>query len=313
MSPFSSDDAGSLTDVDGVAVGHAVVPGGGSGCTVVLGPFRGAVEVMGAATGSRELHTLEPRHVVPRVDAVLLTGGSAFGLGAAQGVVRWLRAEERGYPTRVEPVPIVPGAVIYDLSADREKPGPQEGWRACEAANPRPVEEGRVGVGTGATVGKLGGLDRASPGGLGSASLAVQGWRVGALAVVNALGSVVDADGSVVAGVRDGRGGFLDADGPILDAGDLGGAGDLTGGQNTTLAVVATDAPASQVQLGQLARMASAALALRIRPVYTPFDGDLVFALSTASTAGKISGRELLGLGVGARWALEESIARGVR
>ncbi len=313
MSPFSSDDAGSLTDVDGLAVGHAVVPGGGSGCTVVLGPFRGAVEVVGAATGSRELHTLEPRHVVPRADAVLLTGGSAYGLGAAQGVMRWMKTQGRGYATRVEPVPIVPCAVIYDLAADREKPGPQEGWRACEAATSGPVEEGRVGVGTGATVGNLGGPDRTSPGGLGSASLAVQGWRVGALAAVNALGSVVARDGSVVAGVRDGRGGFLDPEGPILDAGDLAGEGDLTGGQNTTLAVVATDAPASQVQLGQLARMASAALALRIRPVYTPFDGDLVFALSTASTDGTVSGRELLALGVGARRVLEEAILRGVR
>ncbi len=313
MSPLSSDDVGSLTDVDGIAVGHAVVPGGGSGCTVVLGPFRGAVEIVGAATGSRELHTLEPRHVVPRADAVLLTGGSAYGLGAAQGVMRWMKTQGRGYATRVEPVPIVPAAVIYDLAADREKPGPQEGWRACEAATTAPVEEGRVGGGTGATVGNLGGPDRTSPGGLGSASLEVQGWRVGALAVVNALGSVVAADGSVVAGVRDGRGGFMDPDAPIVRGGGLDGKGGLTGGENTTLAVVATDAPASQVQLGQLARMACAALALRIRPVYTPFDGDLIFALSTAPDEGRLSGQELLALGVGARRALAESIVRGVQ
>jgi len=295
-----------------------VVPGGGSGCTVILGPFRGAVEVSGSATGSRELHTLEPRHVVPEVDAVLLTGGSAYGLGAAQGVMRWLEGQGRGYATRMGPVPIVPTAVIYDLAPDRQRPGSEEGWRACEAAGDGSMEEGRVGAGAGATVGKFRGPERASPGGVGSASVKVQGWRVGALVVVNALGSVVSPDGSVVAGVRSDDGGFLDPDTPVLEAGSGQAGGDLSAGQNTTLAVVASDAPLSQVQLGQVARMASAALALRIRPVYTPFDGDLVFALSTgsalpsASEGGEVSGQQLLALGVGARMALETAVLRGV-
>lgn len=331
----------SLTDVPGLAVGHAEVSGGGSGCTVVLGPFRARVETRGPATGSRELATLAGGHVVPRIDAILLTGGSAFGLAAAHGVVEWLEERGRGYETRVAPVPIVPAAVLYDLAPGRGRPGPQEGRAACESASAGPVPEGRAGAGTGGTVGKLLGLDLASPGGLGSASTKVGPWAVGALVAVNAVGDVMDRSGRIVAGARskegaqegsregsEGRVGeaFRNGVREVLERGlEAGGAsgdsryGDpLHGspqpglGENTTLAVVATDAPLEGEELDRMARMASTALARRISPVHTPFDGDLVFALTTAAKPEGVSARDLLVLGLAAREALETAILRSV-
>lgn len=335
----------SLTDVPGLEVGHAEVSGGGSGCTVVLGPFRARVETRGPATGSRELATLAGGHVVPRVDAILLTGGSAFGLAAAHGVVEWLEERGRGHKTRVAPVPIVPAAVLYDLAPGRGRPGPHEGRAACDSASAGPVPEGRVGAGTGGTVGKLLGLDLASPGGLGSASSRVGPWAVGALVAVNAVGDVMDRSGRIVAGARSKqgsaegsrggsdeesdkrvRGAFRNGVGEVLERGpETGGvSGDprpgdpLHGGpqpglgENTTLAVVATDAPLAGEELDRMARLASTALARRISPVHTPFDGDLVFALTTAAKPEGVSARDLLVLGLAAREALETAILRGV-
>lgn len=299
---MSEVDGGTLTDVPGLRVGHAEVPSGGSGCTVVLGPFRGVVEVLGSATGSREFDALDPRHVVPRVDAVVLTGGSAYGLAAADGVVRWLEERGDGYRTRMGPVPIVPAAVLYDLAAGRGRPGPAEGRQACEAASSGPVQTGRVGAGTGATLGKLRGLDQARAGGIGSSSGRATEWTVGALAAVNALGDVHGFDGEVVPGPAVGVG-------PV-PAGEGGGGeeGDPLTGRNTCLAVVATDAPLSQVDLGRLVRMASTAVARRIHPSHTPFDGDVTFAVSTADEVAPLSGREILELGIAAAAALERAI-----
>lgn len=315
-----------LTAVSGLRVGHATAPGGGSGCTVVLGPFRAAVEVRGMATGSRELGVLAPEHLVPRVDALLLTGGSAFGLAAADGVTAWLAARGIGYETGVAPVPIVPAAVIYDLAEGRERPGPETGREACEAAGDGPVEGGTVGAGTGALVGKLAGRERASPGGVGTAALEAGGWTVAALAVVNALGNVVDGRGRVVAGVRDGQDGFMDAADLLLDGSPAGEMAEMSrpgraggsppagprAGTHTTLAVVATDAPLGRLDLARLARMASTAMARRIDPVHTPFDGDVVFALSTGDEAPATSG-PLMALGVAARTALEDAIVAAVQ
>ncbi|HSR42368.1 MAG TPA: P1 family peptidase, partial [Longimicrobiales bacterium] len=195
-------EGGTLTAVPGIRVGHATVPGGGSGCTVILGPFRAAAEISGLATGTRELDALAPEHVVPRVDALVLSGGSAFGLSAAAGVMDWLAERGEGYETGVAPVPIVPAAVIFDLAEGRGRPGPREGRAACEAASAEPVPQGRVGAGSGALVGKIGGRGGASPGGLGSAALELDGWWVGALAVVNAVGDVLDGAGGILAGAR---------------------------------------------------------------------------------------------------------------
>ena len=302
-----------LTAVPGIRVGHASTAAGRSGCTVVLGPFRGAVDVRGPASGSREFETLAPEHLVPRVDAVLLTGGSAFGLAAADGVMAWLAERGRGYDTGAGPVPIVPAAVIFDLTEGGERPDGALGREACESATAEPVAEGRVGAGAGVTVGKLLGRARACPGGVGSRAVRAGDWWVGALAVVNALGDVLDADGRIVAGARDGEGGFVGGEDVLSAGGEAVDPLQPRVGENTTLAVVATDAPLGRVDLLRLARMASTALARRISPVHTPFDGDVVFGLSTAEEARAVDPARLLALGVSARRVLEESITGAVR
>lgn len=305
----------SLTSVPGLRVGHGTVPGGGSGCTVVLGPFRAAADVRGLATGSREMDVLSPEHLVPRVDALFLTGGSAFGLGAAEGVVAWLRERGVGYATRVAPVPIVPGLVIYDLAEGRGRPSATEGRAAAEAAHDGPVETGRVGAGAGALVGKLAGVERASPGGLGSAAVELGPYVVGALAVVNALGDVLDGEGRILAGARGDDGSFLDSARLLVDESARGELEDLAvpgAGENTTLAVVATDAPLSQVDLARMARVASTALPRRISPVNTPFDGDATVVLSTAEATDPVDSGTVLALGVAGRDALEAAIEGAV-
>ena len=296
-----------ITAVPGIQVGHSSVPGGGSGCTVILGPFRGAVEVLGMATGTRELGLLSPHHLAGRVDAVLLSGGSAFGLSAADGVVSWLASQGRGFETGVAPVPLVPGAVIFDLARGLERPGPDQGREASENASSAPVLEGRVGAGAGATIGKLLGPAFASPGGVGSSARAWSHGTVGALAVVNALGDIVGADGAVLAGPRDPEGAILSSDEVV---GRPGPKQAFFPGTNTTLVVVATDLPLSRVDLGRMARMASSAFPRAVSPVFTPFDGDLLFALCTSDTEEPLPDEDLLSLGVVARELVEESIRR---
>ncbi|MHB1194575.1 MAG: P1 family peptidase [Longimicrobiales bacterium] len=299
--------------VPGLAVGHGLAYGGLTGCTVFLGPFRAAVEVRGLATGSRELGVLDPHHLVPSVDAILLTGGSAFGLAAADGVMSWLEEQGRGYDTGVTRVPIVPAAVIFDLHAHATRPDSETGVAACAAAREGWPGEGRVGAGAGATVGKIAGLESAMPGGVGAWAVDAGSWRVGAVAVVNALGDVLDAAGSIVAGARTPDGSFLDTAAHVLRGSTpRGEMKDVVAGTNTTLAVVATDAPLSRVDLGRMARTAANALARRISPVHTPFDGDMVFAVSTSREAASVSAAEVLALGVSAQHALEEAITRAV-
>ena len=305
---------GTLTAVPGIRVGHARVPGGGSGCTVVLGPFRGWVEVLGMATGSRELHLLDPLHLSPTVQALLLTGGSAFGLAAAQGVMDVLEERGQGFPTPGGPVPLVPGAVIFDLADGVKRPGPEEGRKAAEGAAGEPVAQGRVGAGSGATVGKILGPERSSSGGVGSAA---EGWReftVGALAVVNALGDVREEDGSILAGARREDGGFRDTERFLREDGGEPPGGSVPG-LNTTLAVVATDLSLRGPELGRVARMAAGAFSRAITPVSSPFDGDLLFVLSTAPEAPETerSPEALLSLGVRARALVEEAIRNAVR
>lgn len=277
-----------LTDVRGVRVGHWSDPYGRTGCTVVLLPPGGAVtsvDVRGAAPGTRETDLLAVENSVHSAHAILLAGGSAFGLAAADGVMRRLEQLEVGYPAPAGPVPIVPAAVIYDLAygSATARPVAEAGWAATlDAERGAPCGSGRIGAGTGATVGKLLGMERAEPGGLGTASRSLPGGGiVGAVAVVNAVGDVIDRDGSVLAG-------------PGTVAALLGEAGPLAAplpstlpspgvspGVNTTLVVVVTDLTLTKAQCRRLAVVAHDGLARSIEPVHTSYDGDTVFASST--------------------------------
>jgi L-aminopeptidase/D-esterase-like protein len=273
--------ASALSAVPGLTVGHVTLSDAGTGCTVVLAPpegMRAAAHLRGRATGTREFDVLSPRHLVERIHAILLTGGSALGLAAADGVTRWLRERGRGFDVGVGVVPIVPAAVVFDLGplgASDRWPGTDDGYAACAAAG-ADVAEGSVGAGTGATVGKALGLDRAMKGGVGTWALWAGDLVVGALAVVNAFGDVRDAAGRLLAGAR-GDAGLADAR-ARLAAGAAGG--DRWRSGNTTLVVVGTNAPLSRWQLAEVARGAADALAFRIAPVGTQVDGDIVFAVS---------------------------------
>lgn len=293
----------SITDVAGVRVGHWSDADARTGCTVVLLPSEGAVagvDVRGAAPGTRETDLLRPGNTVERVHAILLTGGSAFGLAAADGVMRWLAERRIGVAVGTVVVPIVPAAVLFDLGVGSSdvRPGPNEGYTACEdAARGSMCSSGRIGAGCGATVGKLFGSP--APGGLGTASVRLpDGSTVGALAVVNGVGDVVDRSGRVIAGAA------TDTWNRVLQE---GAPERVVRGASTTLAVVATDARLDKAGCNRLATVAHDALALAIRPVHTPYDGDTVFAVSSG-------GREsdLLSLGVGAIEALRTAIERGV-
>ena len=304
-----------LAQVQGITVGHWTDSQTTTGCTVTLAPpggMRAACAVRGRASGTRELDALDPRHLVGHIDAVLLTGGSAYGLGAADGVMRWLKERGRGFP--VGPagvVPIVPTAVIFDFDlapgakADRW-PGADDAYRACAAAATE-IPEGSVGAGTGATVGKALGPRGAMKGGVGTWAARAGDVVVGALVVLNAVGNVLDANGRVLAGARGADGRFVDALGYLAQGGApfaRGGAG-----QNTTLAVVATNARLDRVALQALAHAAGDALARRIVPYATPFDGDVVFALSTAQVpaATPLQAEALAAL------AVPEAVERAVR
>lgn len=274
-----------ITDVEGIRVGHYTDREGVTGCTVVLceGGAVAGVDVRGSAPGTRETDLLRPTCLVQEVHAVLLTGGSAFGLDAAGGVMRYLEEKGIGFDVGVAKVPIVPAAVLFDLTIGdpQARPDAEAGYQACLAATDGPVEEGSVGVGTGATVGKLLGPKFATKSGLGTASMKIgKGIVVGALVAVNAFGDVVDPrTGEILAGTRKPIGrGFLDTVKRMQ--GDLGQT-ILAFAQNTTLAVVATNAYLSKAGANKVAQMAHDALARTIRPVHTMFDGDTVFALST--------------------------------
>lgn len=301
-----------IADVPGLRVGHATDLAGITGCTVVLAGEPGAVagvDVRGPAPGTRETDLLKPTALIERVHAVCLSGGSAFGLAAADGVMAWLEERGIGFATDHGPVPIVPTAVLYDLGiGDPDaRPGPDAGRAACDAAaadGEAPLE-GSVGAGTGAIVGKLAGSAQATKGGVGSsARLAPGGAMVGALAVTNPFGGVVDADGRVLAGARDPAGGHLD---PLA----LLARGTRVPFGNTTLAVVATDAALDRAQCRHLATVSHDALARAIVPVHTPFDGDVVFAMATGDGSG-IPPSELLALGAIAVEVLADAIRRSV-
>ena len=287
---MSEPAADSIVDVAGLAVGHFTDARRPTGCTVVLVP-EGAVcgvDVRGAAPGTRETELLSPLNAVEQVHAVLLAGGSAFGLDAAGGVMRWL--EERGIGVAVGParVPIVPAAILFDLwlGDARIRPDAAAGYAACDAATRETPAQGNVGAGAGASVGKLFGIERAMRGGIGSAAVTVAGITVGAMVAVNALGDVVDpAHGRPVAGARSADGTRLFGTMDALLRGEL--PAPFQPGQATTIGVIATDARLSKAQANKVAQMAHDGLARSINPVHTMGDGDTLFALATGA-----SGRE---------------------
>lgn len=279
---------GAITDVPGIDVGHFTDPRRPTGCSVVIAREGavGGVDVRGAAPGTRETDLLAPTNTVEAVHAVLLAGGSAFGLDAASGVMRWLEAQGIGLPVGPARVPIVPGAVLFDLGVGDPtiRPDAAAGQAACAAASAQPPAEGCVGAGAGATVGKVFGQAFAMKGGIGTASVRVGGVTVGALVACNALGDVIDPDtGRVIAGARSADGLTLRDTRRALLAGEPPLA--PLAGTNTTIGVIATDATLTKAQATRLAQAGHDGLARTINPVHTPFDGDTLFALATGRSA----------------------------
>lgn len=280
-----------LTAVPGVLVGHDTNLEAATGCTAILTPTGavGGVDVRGGAPGTRETDLLNPSCLVERVHGVMLAGGSAFGLAAADGAMRWLEARGHGFDVRIAKVPIVPAAILFDLGVGRAdvRPDAAAGYAACEAATADPVQEGSVGAGTGATVGKLRGPAFMTKGGLGSAGIQLgDGLIVAALAVVNALGDVVDPhSGRIVAGLRGDDGRSFPGTINLLAGGLTGERGWIptqpsAPATNTTIAVVATNAALTKSEATKVAQMAHDGFARAIRPVHMPQDGDLCFVLS---------------------------------
>lgn len=321
MSTFQHDD---ICDIPGVLVGHDTQLEAGTGCTVLLfeRPALGSVDVRGGAPATRETDLLDPRCMMREVHAVVLAGGSAYGLDAASGVMRYLEERGVGFDTGVARVPIVPAAALFDLTVGRSdlRPDAAAGRRAAETATSGPVERGSVGAGTGATVGKMAGPLFVTKSGLGSASLALPDDSiVGALVAVNAVGDVYDeTTGQIVAGARrpDGAG-WLNAPSAstpasVSDPRDI----QVFPGAQTTLAVVATNAPCAKADLAKIAGMAHDGLARAIRPVHTPLDGDIVFALSTAegASAGQPASPMMVSLlGAAAATTLARAVVNAVR
>ena len=301
---------GAITDVDGLLVGHASAVGRPTGCTVVLCP-QGAVcgvAQRGGAPGTRETDLLRPENTVDMVHAVLLTGGSAFGLDAASGVMRWL--EDHGHGLAVGParVPIVPAAVLFDLWVGDPgiRPTADTGWHACAAASSNAPAQGNAGAGLGATVGKLFGMQRAMKGGMGTASLRLGPFTVAALVAVNALGDVLDAQGLPIAGARSSDGLQCVGSTAALLAG--AGPGASMAGGATTIGVVATNACLTKSQVTQLANLAHHGVSRAISPL-TPHDGDTLFALATGSLVQEAN---LSVLGAMAAQAVTLAIRNGV-
>ena len=305
-----------LTDVSGIRVGHYTDAEAATGCTVVLceASAVGGVDVRGPAPGTRETDLLHPTSLVSEVHAVLLSGGSAFGLDAASGVVRYLDERRVGYNAGGTRVPIVPAASLFDLgvATDSVRPGPEEGYRACQHASSGPIDQGSVGAGTGATVAKLRGMERAIKGGLGTSSLDLgDGLTVGAIAAVNAVGGIFEpATGVLVAGPR------RDDDTSMHDPIELltGPGAELAApwgpSANTTIGAVATNARLTKVEATLLAAAAHDGLAWAVRPAHTLHDGDTMFGIATGALERPA---DMVRLCAAASHCMSTAIVRGVR
>ncbi len=313
--------AGSITDVPGIEVGNAQDAEALTGCTVVLAR-RGAVAGMdarGSAPGTRETDLLRPTDLVQKVHAILLAGGSAFGLDAASGVMRYLEEQRIGFNVGVARVPIVPAAILFDLNLGdkRVRPDAEMGYQACLAAGRKPPAEGNAGAGTGASVGKLFGTALAMKSGLGTASTRIPGLVVGALAAVNAFGDVVDPQtGQIIAGLRSGKVGpfRVGQKGKFADTAEMmkkhAGRGILgfATRPNTVIGVVATNAHLTKAEATKVAQMAQDGVARTIRPAHTMLDGDVVFALSTGNAKANVTL-----VGTLAAEVMAAAVLRGVR
>lgn len=304
-----------LTDIEGLRVGHASDLEGLTGCTAILCEHgaTGGIDVRGSATGSTEWDVLSPAHVTEKIHAVVLTGGSAFGLESASGVRRHLESRGIGYKMPSAVVPLVAGAVIYDLGIGKPnaRPTREMGQAAAAAATSQAVKEGAVGAGTGATLGKALGMRQAMKSGVGSATVRLEGRYadvlVAALAVVNALGDVRDPEtGRIVAGARTSPASNEFADSARQFRRGIRAAAGR--GENTTLVVVATNARLTKVAASKLAALAGVGMARTLSPVWTTSDGDVIFALSAGATQA-----DLTALGVAAAEAVEQAILRAAR
>ena len=305
--------AGAITDVAGIEVGHFTDTRRPTGCSVVIardGAVAG-VDVRGAAPGTRETDLLEPTHLVEQVHAIVLAGGSAWGLEAATGAVRWLEEQGVGFDVGVGRLPLVPAAVLFDLMVGDAtvRPDAPAGYRACELASTNAPAEGNVGAGTGACVGKVFGMQRAMKCGIGTASVSAGGVTVGALIACNAVGDVIDpGTGKVIAGARTRSGKALIDSRRALLRGEAPAS--VLAGSNTTIGVIATDATITKAQATRLATMAHDGLARTINPVHTMSDGDTLFVLGTGR-AGTSPG--MLTLGTMAAEATALAVLRATR
>jgi L-aminopeptidase/D-esterase-like protein len=298
-----------ITDIPGIRVGHYTNVEAATGCTVILcdTPAIGGVDVRGGAPATRETDLLQSHNLVEEVNAVVLTGGSAYGLDTASGVMRYLEEQGLGYDTGVASVPIVPAAALFDLGLGSAtiRPDAAAGYQTCKQATSEAVMQGNVGAGTGATVGKMAGPSFMMKGGLGSAStLLSDGTLVGALVAVNALGDIIDPyTQHIIAGTRNPSGQGYSATSSI---------------GNTTIAVVATTASLSKHQVNKIAQMAHDGIAQTIHPAHTMFDGDAIFALamgpkSQLTTDSTIAASQVSTIGAAAATTLARAIIKAVR
>ncbi|MGE0132150.1 MAG: P1 family peptidase [Blastocatellales bacterium] len=317
LNPPAQNERGAITDVSGIKVGHFTDSRRPTGCTVILceeGAV-GGVDVRGAAPGTRETDLLNPINTVQQVHAVVLSGGSAFGLDTASGVMRYLEERGVGFDVRVARVPIVPAAILFDLGVGDPKirPDAEAGYKAAKAATTNAPAEGNVGAGAGATVGKLFGMKRAMKGGVGTASITLNdgksGLTVGAIVAVNAVGDVIGpATGKVIAGARtkDGKA-LLGAMNAILRGEPLPPS---LGGTATTIGVVATDVKLDKMQATKVAQMAHDGLARTINPTHTASDGDTIFALATGKSSRPAN---VTLIGALAAEAMAQAVVRAVK
>jgi L-aminopeptidase/D-esterase-like protein len=303
-----------ITDVPGIKVGHATDAEALTGCTVVLceDGAVGGVDQRGGAPGTRETDSMQPMHLVQKAHAVVLAGGSAFGLEAATGVMRYLEERGIGYDTLVAKVPIVPAAILFDLAVGDPsvRPDAAMGYAACQLADDGPVAEGNVGVGTGATVGKIMGMGQAMKTGLGTASVDLgEGLVVGAIVAINAFGDVIDPQkGQIMAGTRlsDGTG-FADTL-AVMKSLVSKSSLEFAGPENTVIGVVATNARLNKEETSKVAQMAQDGLARTVRPAHTMFDGDTFFALATGTVEADVNT-----VGAYAAEVMAEAIVRAVK